>query len=264
MASAHGDHIWYELLTPDADAAQAFYGPLLGWSFRDAGMEGADYRLFATGEADVGGLMQAEPGMPAAWLGYVGVDNVDAMAASVTDGGGAVHMGPMDIPDVGRFALVADPAGAAFYVMAPTPPADRPDAESLSFSYDKPRNGHCAWNELMTPDPAGALKFYGQRFGWVKDGGMPMGELGEYEFLRHGDKGMMGAVMPMMPGAPRPVWTYYFRVADIDAAVEQVKANGGQIVQGPDEIPGGHYSLSAIDPQGVPFALVGARKGAEQ
>ncbi|HEU0044178.1 VOC family protein [Sphingomonas sp.] len=260
MTSPHGDHIWYELLTPDADAAQAFYGPMLGWSFRDAGMPGVDYRIFASPEADIGGLMPAGEGMPAAWLGYVGVDDVDAMAKSVTDGGGAVHMPPADIPGVGRFALVADPAGAVFYVMAPTLPEDAPDAQSLSFSYDRPRVGHCAWNELMTPDPDAALAFYGQRFGWVKDGEMEMGPLGIYTFLRHGAKGMMGAVMPMMPDTPLPAWSHYFRVADIDAAYAHVTAQGGRVVEEPTEIPGGAFSMKGIDPQGVAFALVGARR----
>ena len=259
MASAHGDHIWYELLTSDPDGAQAFYGPMLGWSFRDAGMPDADYRLFATAEADVGGLMRADAGLPSAWLGYVGVDDVDTMVESVVAGGGAAHMPPTDIPGVGRFALVADPAGAPFYIMTPTPLSNQPETESLSFSYDRPRIGHCAWNELMTTDPAGALAFYGQRFGWVKDGEMEMGPLGSYEFLRHGSKGMLGAVMPMMPGVEHPIWTTYFRVADIDAAVEHIGANGGGLLQEPVEIPGGEYSLTGLDPQGVAFGLVGKR-----
>ncbi len=257
----HGDHIWYELLTSDADAAQAFYAPMLGWRVRDSGMPGADYRIFGSADADVGGLMAATGDMPRAWLGYVGVDDVDAMATSIGDGGGQVHVPPTDIPGVGRFALVSDPAGALFYVMTPTPPADRPDAESQSFAYDRPRVGHCAWNELMTPDPDAAIAWYGQRFGWVKDGAMEMGPLGTYTFLRHVGKGMLGAAMPMMPGAERPAWTSYFRVADIDAAAGHIRAEGGQFIQEPIEIPGGDYSLTALDPQGIAFGLVGARKG---
>lgn len=269
----HGDHIWYELLTPDAEGAQAFYAPMVGWTFRDSGTPGVDYRMFASPEADIGGLMQTTDGMPSAWLGYVAVDDVDAMATSIGEGGGQVHVPPADIPGVGRFAMVNDPAGALFYVMTPTPPADRPDAESQSFAYDRPRVGHCAWNELMTPDPDGALGFYGQRFGWVKDGGMEMGPLGTYTFLRHTGRapdgsppghGMIGAVMPMMPGAERPLWTHYFRVADIDAAARHIQSEGGRMIQEPTEIPGGDFSLTAVDPQGVPFGLVGARTGEKQ
>ena len=158
--------------------------------------------------------------------------------------------------------------GNVFYIMKPTPPADRPDATSLSFSYEMPRPGHCAWNELASADPAAALHFYGQRFGWVKDGEMDMGPLGTYEFLRHAGRapdgsspghGMLGAVMPKMPEMPVSAWTYYFRVSDIDVAIAAITANGGTIVQPPIEIPGGDFSMVGVDPQGAVFALVGSR-----
>lgn len=258
----HGDFIWYELITSDVDAAQAFYEAVLGWSFADSGMPDMDYRLFSAGEGPVGGAMKAPEGapMPPAWLGYVGVDDVDKMAESVAHGGGAVHMEPQDIPGVGRFAFVADPQGAAFYVMR-----GASDEPSQSFAADRPRVGHCAWNELATTDPAAALHFYGSRFGWVKDGEMPMGEAGDeagaYEFLRHG-KVMIGAVMPKPAEMPASGWTYYFRVADIDAAVAAITANGGRLLYDPMEIPGGDYALAGVDPQGAVFALVGARSQA--
>ena len=265
MANHHGDFIWYELITPDPDGAQAFYGPLLGWAFKAMDMPDMDYRLAGTDEGDVAGIMKTptDAPMPPAWVGYVGVDDVDKMAASITEGGGAVHMAPSDIPGVGRMAFVADTQGAMFYIMKGTG-----DGESLSFSYDKPRPGHCAWNELSTTDPDAALHFYGQRFGWVKDGDMDMGPLGTYHFLRQAGRsdgsvmgqGMIGAVMPMMPGVPMPVWTYYFRVPDIDAAVTHIGTNGGKVVMEPTEIPGGDFSMNAIDPQGAHFALVGSRK----
>jgi uncharacterized protein len=259
MANTHGDFIWYELLTSDVDAASDFYGKVIGWSFTDSGQADMDYRLFSVGEAQVGGLMAINAEMKAGgavpgWLGYVGVDDVDKMAASIADGGGTEYMKPQDIPDVGRFAMVADPQGAMFYVMK-----GASDETSLSFAYDMPRIGHCAWNELSTTDPENALHFYGTRFGWVKDGEMDMGSMGKYHFLRHGP-GMIGAIMPKMPQMPVSAWTYYFRVPDIDAAVETIKTNGGTILQEPTEIPGGDYSMNALDPQGAAFALVGARK----
>jgi predicted enzyme related to lactoylglutathione lyase len=158
--------------------------------------------------------------------------------------------------------MVTDPQGVPFYVMKPKPTADNPEASSHAFSYDRPRVGYCAWNELMTADPDAALHFYGQRFGWVKDGEMDMGPMGKYQFLRHGDKGMLGAVLPMIPGgALMPVWVHYFRVADIDTAAAAVTANGGHVLHGPTEVPGGDFSMNAMDPLGASFALVGKRKG---
>jgi uncharacterized protein len=264
MTSHHGDFIWYELMTPDADAAMAFYGPLLGWHFGGS----AEYREITVDGGDfIGGMLPLSDDMIAggarpAWLGYVQVDDVDQMAQSVHQVGGVVVVPPRDLPEAGRFAMVTDPQGVPFYVMKPKPTADNPDASSNAFSYDRPRIGHCAWNELMTPDPDAAVHFYSQRFGWVKDGEMDMGPMGNYQFLRHSEKGMLGAVMPMIQGgAPLPAWVHYFRVADIDDAAAAVTANGGQVLNGPIEVPGGDFSMNAIDPQGANFALVGKRKG---
>lgn len=148
--------------------------------------------------------------------------------------------------------MVADPEGAPFYIMK-----GNGEGTSLAFASDRPRPGHCAWNELSASDPKAALEFYGSQFGWVKDGEMDMGPMGAYEFLRHG--GLIGAIMRKPAEAPAPVWTYYFRVADIDRAAERIRAGGGRIVHGPDEIPGGDFTISAIDPQNAPFALVGGR-----
>jgi uncharacterized protein len=261
MANKHGDFIWYELMTTDADGAREFYHKVVGWDIEAVPSGDMDYRMISSENGPIAGLMpltseMVSGGVPSAWLGYVGVDDVDAMAKSYADGGGAIHIPPTDIPGVGRFAYVADPQGAMLYVMR-----GASDEESLSFSYDHPRIGHCAWNELATTDVEAAKHFYGQRFGWVKDGEMDMGPMGAYEFLRHGDKGMLGAVMPKVPEDPNSHWIHYFRVADIDAAMAAITANGGQVTMGPDPIPGGDFSMKGIDPQGAHFALVGSRKG---
>lgn len=264
MTNQHGDFLWYELMTDNADAAQAFYSGLIGWTFKDSGNPDMDYRLFSSGTSEVGGIMPLTADMVAggarpAWLGYIAVDDVDASAAAIKAAGGAVHMEPWDIPGVGRMAFVADPQGALFYVMKGAVEG----GESHSFAATEPMVGHCAWNELASADPEAAKAFYGRQFGWVPDGAMDMGELGQYEFWKVGDERghMIGAVMPLMPGMPASAWTYYFRVPDIDAAVDYTKANGGTALQGPDEIPGGEYSFTGTDPQGAVFGLVGPRTG---
>lgn len=122
MADLHGSFIWYELLTGDADAAQDFYGKVLGWTFSDSGQADMDYRLFNAGSEMVGGLMaltdeMKSGGAQPCWLGYVGVDDTDAAVKKIVANGGAELMPAMDIPDVGRMAMVADPQGAPFYVM---------------------------------------------------------------------------------------------------------------------------------------------------
>ena len=260
--NTEGDFIWYELMTPDAEAAQAFYSGLVGWTFMDSGMPDMEYRIFSAGEENVGGFMSLTPemlngGAHPAWMGYICVDDVDASAAAIKSAGGSIHMEPWDIPEVGRMAFVADPQGALFYVMKGAVVG----GVSNSFAKHEPKLGHCAWNELASSDPEAAKAFYGPLFKWVQEGGMDMGPLGKYEFWQAGgaDSYGVGAVMPLMPGMPMSMWTYYFRVADIDKAVEYINANGGQILQEPTEIPGGEFSINAMDPQGAAFGLVGPR-----
>ncbi len=266
MADKHGDFIWYELMTSDQQATRAFYGGLVGWTFIDSGMADIDYQFFSSGDGSdnqdgVGGCITITPemteaGAQPAWVGYIAVDDVDASAAAVKDAGGSIYAEPWDIPGIGRMSMVADPQGAVFYIMK-----GASDDTSLSFAATEPKIGHCAWNELATSDPEGAKAFYSAQFGWVQDGHLDMGPMGKYEFWKVGDdRGhALGAVMPMMPGMPMSAWTFYFRVPDIDKAVEYIKANGGQILQEPMEIPGGEYSLNAMDPQRAAFGLVGPR-----
>jgi predicted enzyme related to lactoylglutathione lyase len=87
---------------------------------------------------------------------------------------------------------------------------------------------------------------------------MPMGEMGDYWFIDHGGE-TIGAMMQKPPQVPAGCWTFYIRVNGIDGAVERVKAGGGQVLNGPMEVPGGDWIINGIDPQGAPFALVGAK-----
>ena len=256
MPNKHGEFIWYELMTTDADAAQDFYRAVVGWSFAPAGQNDKDYRQFSMAGSHVGGLLPLTSemtvnGAQPCWMGYIKVDDVDQAAASIEKAGGSIHMAPQDIPNVGRFAFVADPQGAMFYIMK-----GASDETSHSFASSEPIVGHCAWNELVTTDQSGAVAFYTDQFGWRQEGDMDMGPIGKYQFLYQG-KGMIGAVMPKLPEVPVSAWRYYFRVPHIDKAVSAIGDNGGKILQEPTEIPGGEFSLSGIDPQGAFFALVG-------
>ncbi|WP_414471839.1 VOC family protein [Microvirga sp. M2] len=257
MANQHGDFVWYELLTTDADAAARFYGAVVGWRNRQAEHSDLDYRLFDRSGTDVAGFMTCPPGagdaaMRPRWLGYIGVRDVDAAVLDIVRAGGVEHMPPTDIPGVGRFAMLADPQGALFYVM-------RGAMEGTSTSFAPAKPGHCHWNELATSDQGAALAFYTGLFGWEKGDAMPMGAMGDYRFIEHGGQAI-GAVMNRMEGGPPPAWTFYFGVEDIDAAAQAVSGNGGTIHYGPAEVPGGIHIIVASDPQGAMFGLVGPRR----
>jgi len=254
--------IWYELLTTDVDAAQRFYSDVVGWTVRPGATPGMDYRHLTAGDGeDIGGMLQLTEQMRAGgarpvWLGYIDVPDVDAAVTAIESHGGKTQMPATTMDGVGRIAMVTDGQGVPFYVMTPMPPPDRPDARSTAFA----RNaiGHCAWNELATSDPRQAFGFYTGQFGWTDGGTMPMGEMGDYQFLNDED-GMIGAITRSQDNRPS-LWLYYFRVRDIDAAKQTVESRGGTIMLAPQEVPGGDHILIGGDPQGAVFALVGARR----
>ena len=256
--SAQGAHIWYELLTTDANGAKAFYDAVVGW---DVGPphDQMGYRMINRSDGKfAGGMMElndqmCSQGAKPIWLGYVYVDDVDGAVAEIEAKGGRTQMPPTDIDTVGRIAMVTDPQGNPFYVMKPTPPAGDENAQSDVFSSTEEQR--VGWNELTTPDPVAARAFYGELFGWTSDEFMPMGELGEYRFFaRQGTT--IGAVCGVQPDGSQG-WRYYIRVPSISKAIEAMNAGGGSVSMGPHEVPGGDHIIIGNDPQGAEFALVG-------
>lgn len=258
-----GSYIWYELVTSDPDAAKQFYDSVVGWSISPHADFPNGYRMIGRYDGKfAGGLLplndeMREHGARPIWLGYIHEDDVDARAEAIKADGGQVHMEPFDIPGVGRVAMVTDPVGVPFYIMKPAPPADQPDAKSDVFDTDKAQ--HVRWNELSTTDQDGVIAFFRKHFGWTQEGGMPMGELGDYKFVQADGVGI-GAVMRKMPQSPMSAWIHYIGVDDIDRGAGAITDGGGTIINGPMEIPGGEYALAAVDPQGALFGLVGPRK----
>jgi len=257
--NAHGSFIWYELITPDPDGAKAFYDAVVGWTIGEASPEFNGYRMIGRSDGgSAGGVLpltdeMRQHGARPTWLGYIGVDDVDEAVAAIEKAGGKALMPAFDIPDIGRIALVADPQGVPFYVMKPTPPAGNEDKVSDVFSPDRP--GRVSWNELATRDPKAALDFYVSKFGWTKGDVMPMGDMGDYQFITH--HGVpLGAMMTAAP-ENQSRWRYYIRVGNVDRAKQAVEAGGGTVIHGPQEVPGGDRILIGTDPQGAEFALVG-------
>jgi uncharacterized protein len=110
-----GRFCWDELLTTDPKKAAAFYTALFGWEVTAMDMGGGmTYWMARKDGKDVGGIMQSPPNAPhpPMWLSYVAVKDVDAKANQAKELGGRVYAAPMDIPNVGRFAVIGDPTGA--------------------------------------------------------------------------------------------------------------------------------------------------------
>lgn len=252
MADSRGKFVWYELMTTDADQAEAFYGDVVGWSTApfDNG-SGMDYRMWMAGETPVGGLMALpeearEQGAPPAWMAHVTVPDVDATAARVTELGGRIVHGPEDIPEVGRFAVFTDPQGAMLSAFRPGGDMEGPAATGP---------GTFSWRELGTTDYEAALDFYSDLFGWEAQEAMDMGENGVYQMYGPPGETLGGMYTKTadMPGPP--AWLYYVLVEDLDGAIGRIENGGGSVLMGPHEVPGGDRIVVAQDPQGAVFAL---------
>ncbi len=247
---------WYELITTDVEAAKAFYTRVMGWGVLDASLPGGAYTLFTAGNVLVSGLMQlpedaSEASGTPSWLGYVGVDDVDAAAERVEKLGGAVHVPPTNIPDISRFAIFTDPQAARLAAIKPLN-HDRAQPAGL----DAP--GGVGWHELLAADWQKALAFYGGLFGW-RQADADVGEMGTYQLFSVGGQ-TIGGMLTKPATIPAPFWLYYFNVGDLDAAAQRVEAGGGEILAGPFEVPGGSWVVQCTDPQGAMFALEGQRR----
>jgi uncharacterized protein len=249
-----GNFFWYDVMTTDTGAAAKFYGDVVGWGTRDASAPGMTYTAFTLGERGVAGLMPIPDdakaaGVGPAWMGYILVDDVDGMARRIVAEGGKLHKGPVTVPGIIRFAVVADPQGAGFLIAAPIPTEAPPPLPPGA-------PGTVGWHELYAVDGKSVFAFYEKLFGWTKDQALDMGPVGVYQLFKTGGEHAMGGIMTKPAQMPLPYWGYYFNVAGgIDAAIGRVTTGGGKILNGPIQVPGGTWIVQAMDPQGAFFAL---------
>jgi uncharacterized protein len=254
-----GRPLWFELTTTDAAAAEAFYKPVVGWTTTPFGDAGMPYSMWTRPDGvPMGGVMTLPAELlahkvPPHWMMYIGVDQLEAAAAHAARLGSSTLSPVIDVPGVGRMQALKDPQGAAFSIYQPTTPPTTPEAPA--------EIGDVSWLELYTSDAEGALGFYGALFGWQPTETMDMGPMGKYHMfgrVQHSLGGMMNKVgdMAHLPTA----WLIYFQVPDVHAAASRVKANGGTVVNGPMEVPGGDWIVQGMDPQGAAFALHSKRR----
>jgi uncharacterized protein len=251
-----GKFVWYDQMSNDLAGAEKFYSKVVGWTLAPNTMNSQKYTLLKAGEAMVGGLMPipeeaAKMGARPAWMGYIAVDDVKAYADKVKAAGGAIYREPTEIPNIGTFAVAADPGGAGFFLF-------KGDGDQAP-AQDPMKPGYIGWHELHGAEPEKSFAFYSGLFGWTKGEAMDMGPVGTYQiFTTKAQQG--GGMMKKMAQEPAAHWLYYITVDAIDAAVGRVKSAGGQVLNGPMEVPGGSWVMQGLDPQGAVFALVAPRR----
>jgi predicted enzyme related to lactoylglutathione lyase len=245
--------VWHDLNTKDLAGSKKFYSEVFNWK-----IEGSDYLHITAGTQMIGGMRQmgANEPMPTSWLGYVGVDDVAACVSDIAAAGGKVHMPTTAMPNVGTFAVTADPTGAVFAPWKSARPGEDVEPTGL------PANFTFSWDELVTTDPTAAIAFYAKVFGWSPHA-VDMGPGGTYTLLHRpgvknakGDQVSAGGVMKSPPGVPHSFWIPYVAVASADASSESATRLGARVVVPPTDIPNVGRFACWMDPQQASIAVI--------
>lgn len=237
---------WVDLSTPDVEGAKRFYSAVLGWEYSDAGTDEMPYSMATVDGRTAAGIgpLQDENMLPV-WATYFAVEDADASALAIQEAGGTVLFEPTDIFDSGRMAIVAAPGGEVFGIWQAK---EHIGAEVVN------EHGSVSWNELMTDDVDGALKFYEAAFGHVS-ATADMGGGMMYSTLAADGRQVAGVMEKPDPGIPNS-WAVYFFVDDTEEALKKVSENGGSILFGPQETPGVGMLGGATDPHGAYFSVI--------
>jgi uncharacterized protein len=244
-----GKFVWRDLMSTDPERSKAFFTGLFGWTVDPMSMGDVTYEMLANEARHFGGLMPLDPshGVPSHWTSYIHVPSVDEAVDVATRSGIPVYVTPTDIPDIGRFAVLADPQGATFAVYTDIKPEDEWPAEP-----ETPPMGGVCWTELVTADPEAAKSFYGDVIGWQfadADMGMP------YTLLMQGDK-MYGGLVQKPDEVPVSAWIIYFQVANLEQSLADVTRLGGTHFNDIIDVPTVGRISWAQDPTGATFALL--------
>ncbi len=249
-----GKFVWHDLMTSDVDVAKAFYGQVAGWTGAHDGPDMGDYQMFVGPRGPLGGLMvmaqeAAARGAPNHWMAYSQVADLTGAVGQVRQLSGAVFK-EIPVPGVGRFAICQDPQGGHFALFQ----SDRDPGQDKG----EPVAGEFSWAELATSDVAGAWEFYSAVLGWEVAQDVDMGPMGTYRIFKtadmEGQRGL-GGIFERPPGVPVVAWLHYITVADLEAAIATAVGQGGELVRGPMDVPGGDRVAQLRDNQGAAFAL---------
>jgi predicted enzyme related to lactoylglutathione lyase len=242
-----GTPSWVDHGAKDLAASNSFYASLFGWEPEDQGEEAGHYTILRkAGKAAAGNMGIMMEGQPSAWTTYVSVEDADKTVAVAQEAGATVFAGPMDVMDIGRMAVFADPTGAAIGIWQPKTFIGAEVANEV---------GAFGWNELNTRDLAAAKAFYTKVFGWTANEHDMEGM--KYTEWMLGDKSIGGMMeMPAMVPAEVPAhWLVYFGTEDADATVAKANGLGASTVVPPTDIPPGRFAI-LTDPDGAAFAVI--------
>ena len=225
---------WVSLLAHDPEAAQAFYGPLLGWSFEPPRTQPPGYVVAEAQGVQVAGIgpLPTHGHFSATWTTFFGVADVDAAVRRVRERLGTVGVGPLGAW-AGRIALATDPQGATFGIWQGRPGP----------VLDLEGPGELAWSELRTSDAFAAAMFYGAVFGWDDPSRFDVRWEHDRVLLRGEDRTLAslfgGGTEAAFDPRVRPRWHVFFAVPDADDAALRAERLGGSVATPAEDTPYG-------------------------
>lgn len=242
-----GKFVWRDLVTEDPAAVKPFYAGLFGWEFEETRALGAPYTLVKSGGQYIAGISKnrrPQPDQPVSqWLSFMSVADVDRAIVQTKTAGGQVLAGPMDLPNVGRGAVVLDPEGAPVGLLRSKigDPVDTP----------APTLNRFLWTEHLSRNPQASAEFYAALAGFevrkLDFGGQP------YWVLVKGRE--RAALLRNPTKVDQPIWLPYVNVADPAATAARAAQSGGKVLLAPrKELRNGSFALIA-DPTGAILAL---------
>lgn len=246
--STNGEPCWIQLSTDDVDTAISFYGDLFGWSAGEPSAEHQGYRMFFRGEDAIAGLVPTPDGGHPTWTVFLATPDLARTVVRATEAGGAVLIEPTPVADLGSFAELTDPGGAAVGAW-----------QADTFSGFAVRNDASApgWFETLTTRYDEAVEFYRSAFGWETH---VMSDSPEFRYTTLGlDENARAGVMDASAflGDEPSRWQFYLQIPDTDETVAKAASIGGTVVQPAEDTPYGRVA-TLTDPAGVRFCVMAA------
>lgn len=245
-----GRFVFHDLMSSDVGQSRNFYSLLFPeWEFQDIDLgEAGTYHVIKLDGMKCGGIVPVDPslGVTAHWIGYVEITDCDAATECAVSEGGQVPVPTMDVPGMGKFAVIMDRQQAILKALEP--------ASSVDHSAE-PASGQFCWNELLTNDVASARTFYQSVFGWSAVEQFTQSR-GEHTIMRAGDEDVAG-IMPMSPQADHsPAWLTFLYAENIDERFALAESLEAQTVIAPRDISDAYRFSVQVDPVGAVFAMM--------
>jgi len=245
--------VWYDLMSTDPAATDAFYAGVFGWQIDTESVMPTGYRPWNQQGQPFGGVLPWDAALGSgSWMPYVQISELDRLVDLTEDLGGTVHVEPTEISEIGRYAVVSDPTGAPLCLFELPP-----DRRALATMYNR-GEGFPIWNELITTGLDAATRFYRALIGWklvpISPGPPP------YTVAKTGSVAAAGLYQPANPPA-HSMWIVSFQTSDIDGAIARVQQFGGKVIHPVNDAPGIGRTAWVADPTGAVFGLMQPETG---